>query len=157
MRNDQTIDADKSLVEVLRKLGRRSDPVPDEVGDAAIRAYTLRTVDTQLAALTYDSVFDSEKQAGAQDTTGSRRLRFAGRGLTVELDVSDGALRGRLVPPGPAAIEVRGLDLAPGASATADNRGWFSMPAVPTGPFSLRCHRRPGGSAPVVVTDWVTL
>jgi len=156
MRNDQTIDADRSLVEVLRKVGRRSDPVPDEVGDAAIRAYTLRTVDTQLAALTYDSVFDSDRHGG-QGTVRSRRLRFASRGLTVDLEVGGSGLHGRLVPPGPADIEVRAPDPAPGTAVTADHRGWFSIPAAPTGPFSLRCRRDPIGSAPVVVTDWVTL
>jgi len=159
MRNEQTIEADKSLVEVLRKLGRRSEPVPDEVGAAAIRAYTLRTVDTQLAALTFDSVFDSDIRAGAPNTTVPRRLRFVGRGLSVELEVADHALRGRLVPPGPARIEVRGMVPEPGecASVTADDRGYFVLPAAPTGPFSLRCQRRPIGSAPAVITDWVTL
>ena len=76
------------------------------------------------------------------------------RDLDVELHVGEHELRGRLIPPTVADIELRW----PGGSAVAvaDHRGGFSMAAVPRGPVSLRCERGPAAPSPVV-TDWVTL
>ncbi len=70
--------------------------------------------------------------------------------LTIELEVSDGALLGQLVPAQPGRIEVR----ARGSSTVvvADEIGCFAIDPIPAGPFRLHC-RLPAGE---VRTGWLT-
>ncbi len=153
MRNALGANADATLTEILRAMSKTLDPIPDEVTTAATAAYSLRTVDKELAALTYDSLVD---EPPAIRTPGAvRHLSFVGRHLSVEVDLGTDGLAGHLVPPAAADIEVRW----PGGSTTvaADDRGGFSVSPVPPGPVSLRCQRRPSGETSPTVTDWVTL
>jgi len=147
MTNEWTADADPDLADALRALGHRLDPEPDALAAAAVAAYSCRTPDAEVAALTYDSVLDDGLPG---------RLTFAGRGVTVEVEVSERrVLTGRLVPAGPAQIEVRW----PGGSAAAvtDDLGRFRLPAIPPGPVSIGCESDPNGVTRSIVTDWFML
>ncbi len=154
MKNEQSLEADGTLTATLRAMGHRLDPVPDEVTAVAAAAFSSRTIDKELASLTYDSlVDDAPSSVGAPGQ--ARHLTFVASGVSVEIDVDVDGLRGRLVPPTAADVELRG----PGAGArvVADESGRFSVPAVPTGPVSLRCQRAPADASSPLVTDWVTL
>jgi len=153
MTNHQSADVDLTLTATLRALNQRLDPVPDEVTVAGVAAFSLRTVDSVLANLDYDSLLDDSQPARAPE--GVRHLTFVTTGLSVELDVGDDGLRGHLVPPTRADVELRW----PGGSTsvTADEWGAFSVPTIPPGPVSLRCQRGPSDTTSPVITDWVTL
>ncbi|MEN3316109.1 MAG: hypothetical protein V7605_2343 [Acidimicrobiaceae bacterium] len=157
MGNEQTVEADERLMEELWGLDAGFGPIPADVTAAAVDAYSWRTTGAEVAGLIDDTGLGDD--GGLTDDgarPGPRRLRFAGTDLTVDVEVdADGdELAGRLVPPGPATVELRGP--CNRAVVTADRGGRFSVP-VPTGAFSLRCRRGRSGSRPDVVTDWVTL
>ncbi|HSH23735.1 MAG TPA: hypothetical protein VK975_06720 [Acidimicrobiales bacterium] len=142
------------LVERLGRIAGELDPPPVEVLDAAQAAFAWRTVDTELAELTYDSCLEQRPLAGVRQAGGPRQLTFEAPGLIVEVEMVDGdggRMVGQLVPPGPGVVEVR----HPEGSVTvaADRLGRFTVEPLPSGPVSLRC--RPDG-AQAVDTDWVT-
>lgn len=151
---------DAELLRGLRAVAQRMDPVPDQVIDGARAAYTWRTVDAELAELSYDSMLDEHRLAGVRGGAGAgaRALSFEGPEFSVELEVVvDGPLRrlvGQLVPPDPADIEVRH---AGGLSrVAADEVGRFAAAGVVPGPVSLRVLLA-AAAAPPVETAWVTL
>ena len=150
--DDQDWSADESFLAELRATGPY-DQVPDDMMAAARAAFVWRTLDDDLAQLTYDSVSDDHHLAGVRGTESARVLTFESPALTLEVEASAAGpvrrLLGRLVPAQRGEVEVR----HPGGSITveADERGWFSADDVAPGPVSLRCH----GTGPTVTTDWV--
>ena len=149
---------DADLLQGLRSLAQRMDPVPDEVTEAARAAYTWRTIDAELAELAYDSMLDEDRLAGVRGDDGPRALSFEGPEFSVELEVVvEGRHRrlvGQLVPPDPADIEVRH---AGGLSrVVADEVGRFATGGVVPGPVSLRVLLT-AAAVPPVETAWVTL
>lgn len=139
----------------LRSLGNRIDPVPAAVAAAASDAFSWRTIDSELAELTYDSLMDDRALAGVRGGGGPRQLTFEAPGLTVEVELGDGAaphLVGQLVPPRFGTVEVR----HEGGSVTlaVDDLGRFAAHHLPTGPLSLRCT---ADAAPPVETEWVAV
>lgn len=149
---------DERLIESLRAIARRVDPVPEEVEDAARGAYTWRTVDAELAELAYDSLLDDDRLAGVRADDAPRTLSFEGPTYSVEIEVAEEGsqrrLLGQLVPPVAARIEVRhsgGL-----LRLGADEVGRFSAAGVAAGPVSLRCLVE-GVDGPPLDTAWVTV
>ena len=150
--------ADALLLDALREVVRKADPVPSDVEDAARATFTWRTIDAELAELAYDSLLDDDRLAGVRGDSAPRALTFEGPSFGVELEVAeDGGLRrllGQLVPPGPAQIEVRhsgGL-----LRLAADAVGRFAASGVAPGPVSLRCIVQ-GSDGPPLETAWVTV
>ncbi|MEP7054749.1 MAG: hypothetical protein ABI912_05830, partial [Actinomycetota bacterium] len=116
-------------------------------------AYAWRTIDAELAALSYDSLLDDKELAGVRSAgDGARMLTFDSAELSVEIAVERGRLIGQLVPPQSGQVEVRYA----GGSVTvsADDIGRFACDGVPRGPFSLRCVT---SAATPIVTDWIVL
>ncbi len=151
-------EEDERLLETLRGVAQRIDPVPAEVEAAARGAYTWRTVDAELAELAYDSLLDDDRLAGVRADDAPRTLTFEGPAYSVEIEVAEVAggrrLLGQLVPPAPARIEVRhsgGL-----LRLGADEVGRFSADGVAPGPVSLRCMVE-GVDGPPLDTAWVTV
>jgi hypothetical protein len=152
-------DEDDALWQELRMVIQKGDPVPPEVLQAARESFTWRTIDAELAALTYDSAVDDPATSVVRGLEGPRMLSFEASELSVELEVTAvGARRrlvGQLVPPQPARVEVR--NRAGRSLVQADELGRFRIEEVAAGPSSLRCHLTgPHGTVPVV-TDWITL
>jgi hypothetical protein len=147
---------DTSLVDDLRRVVERADPVPERVLEGARGSLTWRTIDAELAELAYDSMLEARGESLVRNAETHRALTFEAPGLSVEVEVgASGAGRrlvGQLVPPQPAAIEIR----HPGGTipVEADDLGRFSADGVPAGPVSLVC-RRPAGGA--VATAWLVL
>lgn len=148
--------SDDALLATLRDVAGRADPPPAQVVDAARAAFAWRTVDAELAELSYDSTADDKELAGLRGpgTATGRLLSFASGDMTVEIEVSAAGgtarLVGQLLPGQPARVEAR----YPGGTVTteADELGRFAVEDLPAGPLSLRCHLA-GGARPVS-TEW---
>jgi hypothetical protein len=151
--DDET--ADTRILQELRRIAARVDPVPAELLAAARGSLDWRTVDAELARLTFDSVVDAGDGQPVRGGGRPRLLTFAAEGLEVEVELLPSGPRwrlvGQLVPPGPAEVEVRYLGGT--VDASADQLGRFVVDGVPSGPVSLCC--RTAGRT--VVTDWLTI
>src|SRR5215831_15897942 len=142
---------DDQLLALLGEVLDADDPVPAAAVDAA-RAADLGRLDAELADLVYDSLVD-ERPAGAgvraEPGDDVRSLTFVAGGRTVEVDLRDDELVGRVSPAAGAALE---LDQPAGRQALpTDDRGRFRAPVVP-GPVRLRV-TGPDGAA---TTPWIT-
>lgn len=146
---------DARLLAALGDLLAEADPVPPEVQQAARAAFQWRLVDSDLARLVEDSAVSP--MAGVRSPAGARLLTFEAGPLTVVVEVAERGtqrrLLGQLVPPGPAAVEVRHAGGA--LSVPADELGRFTVESLPAGPVSLVC--RTPAREPPVVTSWVSV
>ena len=153
-------DWEQAMLAELADAGR-VEAVPVESVAAAKSVFAWRTLDAELAALSYDSDVAEDAMAGMRSsgTATARLLTFESAGLTVEVEASPAGsgdrwrLQGQLVPPGPGTVEVRYANGI--VSVEVDEVGRFSADGVPSGPVSLRCRPASGGGA--VATDWVLL
>jgi len=152
---------DDALLEELRALANRIDPVPDRVHEGARAAWTWRRIDAELIALTRDSATEQESSpALVRTTTGPRLLVFESRHISIELEVTndpDQRLRlvGQLIPPVRAEIEVQ--HGAGTLETESDELGRFVIEGLSSGPARLRC-RLPGGQGGRrVTTEWTQL
>ena len=147
---DQRWDDDTLLAE-LKEATRRAGEPTATMAAAAEAAYSWRTIDAELAALTYDSVLDQAalvRDAG----TASRQLVFEGEGLAVELDHTPDGLVGQLVPPTPGTVTLLG-PTGELASVVADDLGLFRIEGARRGPVRLRCVT----DTHDILTDWVQM
>jgi hypothetical protein len=149
---------DERLLEELRRAAGRYDAPPASVMEAARASLTWRSIDTELAALAFDSAVDLPASA-VRSAGGPRQLAFDAPSLTVEVEVSpDGPHRrliGQLTPPLPSRIEVRHAGGI--TSVDTDALGRFRADAISPGPVSLRCLPTAPPSAPRFATEWVSL
>lgn len=155
--------SDDRLVEELRRAAGRFDPVPAIVDAAARAAYTWRTIDAELAQLTWDSADREDALAGVRGVGTARLLTFETPAIVVDVEVTEtgdvrrllGQVQGALQ--GPVSLELRH---AGGVTPVdIDDLGRFVAEGVRAGAVSLRC-RCPSASAgqPVVVdTTWVAI
>jgi hypothetical protein len=149
--------ADLELLDELRAAAQRFDPVPDAVIEAARAAWTWRTIDAELAELTYDSWTEDKELAGVRGVaaTASRMLSFEASGVALELEIDvEGDQRrvlGQIVPAQPGVVEIhhrRGTALV-----EADAVGRFSAASIAPGLFRLTV--RPSGQPREVATAWI--
>lgn len=139
----------------LRALVHQLDPVPAAVDEAARAAFSWRSVDAELAELTYDSWTERRALAGVRGRN-SRQLTFEAPGFTLDLEVEEGpppTLVGQLAPASAATVELRHREGV--LSLLADALGRFVVDHLPPGPVSLRC--RPVGASSSVETEWVAI
>lgn len=135
------------LVELVRAHAAR-DEVPAALLEGARAAFTWRTVDAELAELSYDSLFDAALAVRSDDQD-VRALAFSGSAATVELELDGGDVLGQVLPPGPAEVVVQTPDATHDLTASAG--GFFSAPGPAGRPFRLWFRPVGGGW---VVTDW---
>jgi hypothetical protein len=145
--------ADDRLMAALGEAVRAARDVPPEFTEAGKAAYTWRTVDAELAALTFDSAVEAAAPALRAEEASPRFLTFAGAELTIELEIGPDSIVGQIVP-----SQAGHVDTCPasGAAATAelDEIGCFIIRPLPASPFRLHCHTATGVS---VLTTWITL
>lgn len=152
---------DALLAELSRILYARAEP-PREVVDAAMELFTWRTVDAELAALTFDSLVDDQPvrtRAEAQP----RILTFEIASTVIEMEIdaapSGSRILGQVVPAAEVDLELRLGEIGDVTQVTttgrSDEMGRFVLP-LPSGRglASLRC-TLPDGS--VVETARVRL
>jgi hypothetical protein len=145
---------DEQLFAVVEEALREGREVPRCFIEAGEAAFAWRTVDAELAAITFDSAADNQQLIAATRTERAalRELTFSTRELKIHLQVTDRALLGQIVPAQECEIEVRTVDRQPLLTRT-DEVGWFTVQPVPIGSFRLLC-RTPRGTA---LTDWLAV
>jgi hypothetical protein len=145
---------DEELLAELRRALESRAAVPPEFIEAARGAFAWRTIDADLAQLTYDSLAGLEAAPATRSEPASiRTLTFTSSRLTIEIEVAADSLLGQVVPPGAGTIMLQPQD-GTEAVITADEIGCFVIQPVPVGPFRLRC---PTGAGIDVLTSWITL
>lgn len=121
---------DAALLDELADLLRDETEPPADVLLAAREIYTWRTVDADLAALTFDSLIDQEPARSRATATETRTLTFESDRVAIEVEVDYGAvdrrLVGQLVPPQVAEL-VLTVD-GDVVRTTADHLGRFVLP-----------------------------
>lgn len=107
--------------------------------------------DLLLLSLVHDSC-TAGGLAGVRDRSGqpSRTLVFEGEGVGVEVEVTDGAIEGQLIPARPGRVVLRRPD-GDVAGVETDEVGYFRLDARPDGPVRLVCESA-GGTC---VTEWL--
>jgi hypothetical protein len=159
---------DEELLARLRALLAEVDPVTPLLLEQARLAFGWRTLDAELAELSYDSLADREMMAAVRDGglpgAGPRLLGFdtdvtgeAASALTVEVEVTVDrgvpCLIGQLMPAAPATVSLLS-SARPGhaVEVSADELGRFRVELVPAGPVRLRL--RVGDRT--VDTSWIS-
>lgn len=145
---------DDMLLDALRAaIGARA-AVPDSFIEAANSSYAWHDIDAELATLAYDSLLDAGQAAALRAETASvRALTFQSARFSIEVEITDGALFGQLVPPQPGTAEIHTRS-GQVATAPIDEVGCFAFERKPDGQFRLRCHN---GTQADVRTAWVSL
>jgi len=89
---------------------------------------------------------------GVRDRSGqpSRTLVFEGDGIGVEVEVSDSAVEGQLIPARPGRVVLRRPD-GDVVGVDTDEVGYFRLDARPDGPVRLVCESADG----TCVTEWL--
>jgi len=142
---------DDELFAELGRAHRPREPVTRAILNAAVAAHSWRNLDAELAALTYDSLFDEDLLAPARSTQDTRILTFQSGGIEIEIEIGDAVVRGQLLPPQPGQVV---LLTAEGHEhpATANQVGFFTVPVAARTPFRLWCTTADADSP--VVTEW---
>jgi hypothetical protein len=142
---------DDDLMSVVRESLR--EVAPAQVVEAGKASYTWRSIDAELAALTYDSL----AAAGAGETRAERavirEVTFAAQALTIHVQVSGTGLQGQLVPPQRGRLEVQVRTRDP-RRVEIDEHGWFDAGPVPGPAFRLVVELATGAS---IYTDWLQI
>jgi len=142
-------DEDDDLLDELRAAVRRAGTPTAAMIAAGRAAFSWRTVDAELAALTHDSLVD-EPVGVRGASSGPRDLVFEGRELSVELELDQDCLVGQLVPAAPGQVTLLGPD-GELDRTDVDEWGRFRFERPVSGAARLRCATASG----VLVTDWV--
>jgi hypothetical protein len=143
-------DDDALMADLMQALAR-SAPADDAVLEAGRRAFTWRTVDEELASLTYDSLLDDTALVRSGSAT-TRSLEFETDDVAVTVDILPRRLVGQLVPGtrGEIVVESRAGEVGRGV---VDDQGCFTLDVdvAADALVRLRCTTEGG----TVVTDWV--
>jgi hypothetical protein len=127
---------DEGLMEELARAMGEAAAVPDHRREAARAAFTWRTIDAELLALTHDSLDLADAAVrGALDV---RTLGFRADGLSLEIEVDGDRVFGQVLD---TEVEEVVVEAAEGVTRTSpvDSSGVFSVD-VPAGPvrFGIR-------------------
>ena len=146
---------DDELLEELRMMMRRLDPVPAEAVAAAKAAIMWRTIDAELAELTADSLMGDERLVGVRAHDAPTMLTFEVGSQVLEVEVvRRGQLRrlvGQLVPAASGQVAVRHGDAE--TTVEADEVGRFSVDGITPGPVRIRW-QAPSAGGRAAETDW---
>jgi hypothetical protein len=145
---------DDQLLEVLQDALTGATEVPPSLVEAGKAVYAWRTIDADLAALTYDSAWDSGEVGVTREAESAtlRRLTFASEVLSIELELTPEELLGQLTPPqgGTVRLASGSDDLG---TTPVDELGFFIVRPVPRRPFRITCQTDSGTT---VMTGWIS-
>ena len=159
---DHHHDRSEDLLDALKDALRLTDGVPDEVVAAAKGSFTWRTIDAELAALSYDSLLTGEL-AGTRGQVDTRTLSFEFGPLTVEIEVDDAPsgpgcrLVGQVAPRVPESVEVHHVEMSGAKVIQPDGFGRFTFEGVERGPVRLLLRFSPAEGPAMLLTEWVTI
>ena len=148
---------DEDLLRELHAALRTEHAVPGALVDAGKGVWAWRSVDAELAALTYDSALEAMAEqlvATRSEAATLRSLTYASQSLTIELEVTGDALLGQVQPAQAAQVEVIVRDGAV-TRVDVDEVGWFTVRPTPHSPFRIACTTDDGSIK--VVTPWIDL
>jgi hypothetical protein len=152
-----------ALMGDLGRLLARLDPVPPQLLDQVRRVFCWRSIDAELAELSFDSLVDRDLALAVRSVGDSvlepRMLGFGavvdGADLSIELEVSsvDGqcTMFGQLSPAGTSAVGVQARD-GETVDVPVDDLGCFLVRPVPRGPVRLQIQH----AGRLVQTTWVS-
>lgn len=145
---------DDRLLAALGEALRAAQRAPRYFVDTGKAVYPWHSVDVELAALAYDSERDDWPQPRVTRTelVPLRTLLFMSAQMTIELEVTDHALVGQVVPPEVGELEIRFADGGVG-TVVIDEVGAFTIQPIPPCSFRLYCRTEIGS----VLTGWVLL
>ena len=151
--SDSANHQEERLLSLLQRGLEQSDPSPVDVAEFAKAALSWRTIDADLAQLSYDSSEESDS-VSVRGVATSRMLAFESGELTIDLehDPISGRLLGQPEPAGQMTIELHVLDKV--FVTESDDLGRFSFEGIQSGPFALVV-RLEGREA--VKTEWIIL
>jgi hypothetical protein len=142
---------DQRLLQDLRAAVRSAGAPTPGMMAAAEAAYSRRTVDGELAALTYDSLTDTSVLLRG-GLAGPRTLVFESNSMSVHVEQTEEGMVGQLVPPTDGEVTLQGPQGELG-HASVDELGCFCFDRTPHGTVRLQCRTSSGA----VVTHWVRL
>jgi hypothetical protein len=150
--SDSANQQEERLLSLLRRGLDQSDPSPADVAEFAKAALSWRTIDADLAQLSYDS--SEESNSVVRGVATSRMLAFESGELMIDLEHEpvSGRLLGQLEPAGRMTVELHVLDTV--HVTESDELGRFSFDGIQSGPFALVVGL---DGDEVVKTEWVIL
>jgi hypothetical protein len=145
---------DGPLLAALRAAIEARAAVPAAFVEAGRNTYAWHNIDAELASLSYDSLQDAGQAAALRSEDASvRALTFQSARFSIEVEITDDALFGQLIPPQPGVAEIQTRS-GPTVTAPIDDAGCFSFERRPAGPFRLRCRTETQAD---VRTGWVAI
>ena len=147
---------DREWAILIREALDEPGTVPVQVLEAARAAFTWRTIDADLAEITFDSRAGDVSVASVRSARQAtlHALTFTSSSFTIELELQAGELLGQLIPtPAPgSSLTVNVMDEPRPVQLDFDELGCFTISPSPTRPFRLEL------SGPAsVATEWITL
>jgi hypothetical protein len=143
---------DDQLQEVLRDALSIARELPPGFVNAGKAVYAWRTIDAELAALTYDSAWDAEELTLTRaESAILRTLTFASDALTIELELTEREVLGQISPP--QAGTVRLAADTEDVGTLIDDLGFFIVRPAPRRPFRLVFEFAAGVT---VATGWIS-
>jgi len=135
--------------------------MPPSFVEAGKAAYSWRTIDAELAALTYDSAWEGQEFSLTRaESAQLRTLSFASDGLTIELELTPHEVLGQISPPQAGTVRLTSDSEALG-TLPIDDLGFFIVRPVPRHPFRVICvttkgiTRADGVDLPVAPTTYL--
>lgn len=146
--------SDEALLAALREALAAREAVPAAFVEAGKHAYAWHDIDAELAQLTFDSHRDIEVIASTRSESAPiRALTLQSARFTIEVEITDEALLGQLIPPQGGTAEMQ--TQSDRSSNTSINEvGSFVIEPKPDTPFRLRVRT---DSQADVVTGWLTI
>lgn len=145
---DQSAD-DALAAELGAALAAEHD-VPEAWRTAARGAYAWRNVDQELMALTYDS--SADRGVAVRGTTEARVLEFTGGALSLEVELVERRVTGRLTGPGVTDVVFESAD-GRVRTAVLDASGFFTLDGEDHGLVRFAV----GSDQARHVTEWILL
>jgi len=144
---------DDQLLELLRDALRTTREMPAGFVDVGKAAYAWRTIDAELAALTYDSAWDAEEFTLTRaESAMLRTLTFSSDALTIELELTPHEVLGQISPPQGGTVRLA-TDSEDVGTTPIDDLGFFILRPAPNHPFRLVCQIAVGVT---VLTGWIS-
>jgi hypothetical protein len=144
---------EEKIMSLLRRGLDQSDPVPTDVTEFAKEALSWRTIDAELAQLSYDST-DATTSIAVRSTASARIVGFETGDWMIDLehDAATSELRGQIQPGRRLEVELHVVGAV--LVTETDELGRFSFDGVEAGPVALVI-RVEGGET--VKTEWIVL
>ncbi|MEO3855279.1 hypothetical protein [Acrocarpospora sp. B8E8] len=130
--------SDEELIRRLAAAQQAAEVVPRDFMEAGKAAFAWYNIDVELAELTYDSGLHQDEPMGVSrvDTATLRALTYVSAQLTIELEVTEDALLGQIVPGQSGDVQVWSRS-GQMSKIPIDDVGYFVIPRKPAEHFRL--------------------